>query len=112
MKKYPFEKYRFVISEDKHQVIAITHDAGETIKASATCDPSDKFDIEYGKKLAASRANYKVALRRRKRSEKAVAKAIQELSLAQERVKRAMDFDEDAGNALYDAIIELGKYGD
>ena len=112
MKKYPFEKYRFVISEDKHQVIAITHDAGETIKASATCDPSDKFDIEYGKKLAASRANYKVALRRRKRSEKAVAKAIQELSLAQERVKRAMDFDKDAGNALYDAIIELGKYDD
>lgn len=112
MKKYPFEKYRFVISEDKHQVIAITHDAGETIKASATCDHSDKFDIEYGKKLAASRANYKVALRRRKRSEKAVAKAIQELSLAQERVKRAMDFDEDAGNALYDAIIELGKYDD
>ena len=112
MKKYPFEKYRFVISEDKHQVIAITHDAGETIKASATCDPSDKFDIEYGKKLAASRANYKVALRRRKRSEKAVAKAIQELSLAQERVKRAMDFDEDAGNVLYDAIIELGKYDD
>lgn len=110
MKKYPFEKYRFVISEDKHQVIAITHDAGETIKASATCDPSDKFDIEYGKKLAASRANYKVALRRRKRSEKAVAKAIQELSIAQERVKRAMDFDEDAGNALYDAIIELGKH--
>lgn len=112
MKKYPFEKYRFVISEDKRQMIAITHDAGETIKASATCDPSDKFDIEYGKKLAASRANYKVALRRRKRSEKAVAKAIQELSLAQERVKRAMDFDEDAGNALYDAIIELGKYDD
>ena len=112
MKKYPFEKYRFVISENKHQVIAITHDAGETIKASATCDPSDKFDIEYGKKLAASRANYKVALRRRKRSEKAVAKAIQELSIAQERVKRAMDFDEDSGNALYDAIIELGKYDD
>ena len=112
MKKYPFEKYRFVISENKHQVIAITHDAGETIKASATCDPSDKFDIEYGKKLAASRANYKVALRRRKRSEKVVAKAIQELSIAQERVKRAMDFDEDAGNALYDAIIELGKYDD
>lgn len=112
MKKYPFEKYRFVISENKHQVIAITHDAGETIKASATCDPSDKFDIEYGKKLAASRANYKVALRRRKRSEKAVAKAIQELSIAQECVKRAMDFDEDAGNALYDAIIELGKYDD
>ena len=112
MKKYPFEKYRFVISEDKHQVIAITHDAGETIKASATCDPSDKFDIEYGKKLAASRANYKVALRRRKRSEKAVAKAIQELILAQERVKRAVDFDEDAGNALDDAIIELGKYDD
>ena len=110
MKKYPFEKYRFVISEDKHQVIAITHDAGETIKASATCATTDKFDIEYGKKLAASRANYKVALRRRKRSEKAVAKAIQELNLAQERVKRAMDFDEDAGNALYDAIIELGKY--
>lgn len=112
MKKYPFEKYRFVISEDKRQVIAITHDAGETIKASATCDPTDKFDIEYGKKLAASRANYKVALRRRKRSEKAVAKAVQELSQAQEHVKRAMDFDEDAGNALFDAIIELGKYDD
>lgn len=112
MKKYPFEKYRFVISEDKRQVIAITHDAGETIKASATCDPTDKFDIKYGKKLAASRANYKVALRRRKRSEKAVAKAVQELSQAQERVKRAMDFDEDAGNALFDAIIELGKYDD
>lgn len=112
MKKYPFEKYRFVISEDKRQVIAITHDAGETIKASAICDPTDKFDIEYGKKLAASRANYKVALRRRKRSEKAVAKAVQKLSQAQERVKRAMDFDEDAGNALFDAIIELGKYDD
>ena len=104
MKKYPFEKYRFVISEDKHQVIAITHDAGETIKASATCDPSDKFDIEYGKKLAASRANYKIALRRRKRSEKAVAKAIQELSLAQERVKRAMDIEQDPGKELNEPI--------
>lgn len=112
MKEYPFEKYRFVINEEKRQVIAITHDAGETIKATATCDPTDEFDIEYGKKLAASRANYKVALRRRKRSEKAVAEAVEAVSRAQARVKSAMDFDEDAGNALYDAIIELGSYDD
>lgn len=110
MKEYPLEKYRFVINEDKQQIIAITNDAGETIKASASCSPNDTFDVNYGKQLAAVRANYKVALRRKKRAEKAVYAAQQEVIAAMARLESARAFEKDAGATLNNAITAFDQY--
>lgn len=58
---------RFYFSADK-KVIAVSNDAGKTIKGVAKCSPEDEFDVEKGKKLAAARCNAKVTERRRKRA--------------------------------------------
>lgn len=51
----------------KHEgntVTATTRYAGNIISATAKCDPSDKFDLDIGKKLAEKRLEYKVAKKR------------------------------------------------
>lgn len=55
-------KYEFI--ETKNKVIALTKDAGKTIRGVAKCAPEDAFDLEFGKKLARARAAEKVTLRR------------------------------------------------
>lgn len=75
MREYPFEKYKFVVDEEHGRVYAITNDAGESIRGMATCCEQDKFDVEFGKQLAAARANEKVAIRKHKRAKKAMEDA-------------------------------------
>ena len=58
-KKYKF--YQFYVDEKNRQVIAVTHYAGRTIRATAKCHPDDIFDLEMGKKVAVAKAEIKVA---------------------------------------------------
>ena len=57
-----FTNYRYFIAGNK--VIAVSTYAGKTVRGIAICSPEDKFDIEFGKKLAAARCNEKVAEKR------------------------------------------------
>lgn len=63
---FPIEKYKFITYG--RTVIAISTDAGETVKAKAVCHEDDTFDLEIGKQLAAARCNIKIAKRRAKRA--------------------------------------------
>ena len=56
------ENYKFVITDDK--VIALSSFAGRTVRGVAKCHPNDKFDVEYGKALAAARCGVKIAKKR------------------------------------------------
>ena len=60
---YPIEKYKYVVKDNK-EIIAISTYAGKTVKARASCNPEDKYDEEFGKKLAAARLECKVAKKR------------------------------------------------
>ena len=51
---YPIEKYKYVVKDNK-EIIAISTYAGKTVKARASCNPEDKYDEEFGKKLASAR---------------------------------------------------------
>ena len=73
--KYPLSKYKFIIvnsfDENKpHQVIALSTYAGKTVRGTAKVHPSDTFDLEKGKTLAAARCNLKIAEKRVKRAQK------------------------------------------
>ena len=61
---YPIEKYRFYVNEKEKTVYAISTFAGKIVRGIAKCAPEDNFDVEFGKRLAASRCNMKVAKRR------------------------------------------------
>ena len=45
-------------------VKAITTYAGQPVSATAKCDPTDDFDIEFGKQLALKRLDLKIAKKR------------------------------------------------
>lgn len=107
MYKYPFDKYKFIVLEDKRKVIAITNDAGKVVKGVAVCSAEDNFDIEFGKKLAAARANYKVAVRRKKRAISHLDEANELLDLAFANRADVLDFYEDASQQLLNAENEL-----
>ena len=64
---YPLEKYKyFTFKNDKGSmsVAAVSTFAGKKVRAVANCDPTDEFDLEKGKMLAAARCNKKVATKR------------------------------------------------
>lgn len=94
MKDFPLEKYKFVILTNK--VIAISSYAGKTVKGIAKCRPTDKFDIDKGKALAAARCNLKVAKKRMHRAEKKLSLAADHLDAAQQAYGHAREYQDDA----------------
>lgn len=73
MNTYPIKKYKFVVLPEQKKVIALTSYAGKAVRGIAVCSEHDEFDIETGKRLAAARANVKVAMKRKARAEKKLA---------------------------------------
>lgn len=86
---YPLEKYKFYFAGNK--TVAVSSYAGKQVRGVATCAPSDKYDIEKGKRLAAARCALKIA-------EKRVAHA-------DRRVEEARDKQLDA-NAYMEKMVE------
>lgn len=65
--KYGMEKYKFYTQTKPNGstvVIAVSTYAERTVKGYAKCNPSDKFDLERGKKLAALRCALKIEKKR------------------------------------------------
>lgn len=63
-----YNNYTYIVLPDKGKVIALSTYAGKVVRGIAKCSPSDEFDEEYGKKLAAARCNLKVAEKRNRRA--------------------------------------------
>lgn len=98
---YPIEKYEFKVYEHKNEdsskssvVTALSTYCGKTVKGTAKCMPSDPFDLEIGKKLAAARCDLKVCVKRKNRALKKmneVAQQIEELKLEYDKLHKYAD---------------------
>ena len=62
-------EYKYKIDEDKRTVVALSTFAGKTVAGVAHCAPTDEFNVETGKKIAAARCSVKIAEKRMKRAE-------------------------------------------
>lgn len=105
MKRFPIEGYHFF--QHGNRVIAVTTYAGRTVRGVAVCDGSDEFDLEYGKRLAAARCNYKVAQKRRERATDKVCDAITAFEQANKTLNKYRQYFYDASQAVIDAGNEL-----
>lgn len=106
MKNY---NYKYVVIPGK-KIIAISTYAGRTVKGVAKCHPNDKFDVEFGKKLAAARCNEKVAGKRLARALNKYREAVDESIAANEKMNRMRDYALDASEAHDEArraLMEL-----
>lgn len=109
MKHFPIEGYQFYLDEKRHRVIAVTTYAGRAVRGVAVCADGDEFDFEYGKRLAAARCNYKVALKRRNRAMGKVEMAIQDFEDADRILNKYRQYFYDASNAVIEAGNELDQ---
>ncbi len=102
---YPIEKYKFFTQETPRGVktIAVTTYAGKTVRGTALCAPSDVYDEETGKKIAAARCNLKVAEKRLIRAEHKYHKAKEAEFAAARYVEKMDQYWEDADDAYWEA---------
>lgn len=61
IKPFPIERYKFHIDEQNKVIVATSTFAKKTYRGVARCSQEDKFDIEFGKRLAATRCGLKIA---------------------------------------------------
>lgn len=99
------DKYKFYVGKDR--VIAVSTYAGRPVRGVAKCASEDKFDLETGKKLAAARCNYKIAMKRAKRATQKYHEAIKTRNSAQAKVEAMSSYQTDANAALGQAYIAL-----
>ena len=78
------------------RVVAVSSFAGQPVKAHADCHPSDEFDLEYGKSLAAARCGEKVAAKRCKRAYNKVDEARALVNAALAHLQKMMSYEADA----------------
>ena len=103
--KYSLDKYRFYQAGNK--VIAVSTYAGKAVRGVAKTDPSDEFDFEKGKKLAAARCNAKISKKRARRAQMKVQEAYTAYVNAVNYYNKMIDYYNDATEAFDKATIEM-----
>lgn len=108
------ERFKFIEHTDKKtgikEVIALTHYCGETVKASASCNPADTYDFEVGKKLAALRCAMKIADIRVRKAYKADFEIMKELDILLRKRAKQMEKTNYAAEQYEEAAEELRNY--
>jgi hypothetical protein len=110
--KYGLEKYKFFIAEKggkPYQVIATSTYAGKIVRGVAKCDPRDKFNLEFGKELAAARCALKIAEKRKARATTEYRKAAAAADEAVMRFNEMKQYFIDSVDQLDDSIEEIKK---
>ena len=102
-----FNNYKYVITPNK--IIALSTYAGRTVRGIAKCHPSDTFNTDFGKALAAARCNQKVASKRYARARKEYNKICEEYKVFNARAQKVCDYLKDAAQADQDAKLYLAK---
>jgi hypothetical protein len=103
-------EYKYKIDEEKRTIVAMSTFAGKTVTGVARCAPSDKFDIETGKKIAAARCSVKIAEKRVKRAEECYAFAVEAMKYWSDRVTKMKHYKDDsiaAFEAAYAALTNI-----
>lgn len=106
--KYSLDKYKFAQTKD-NTIIAISTFAGKTVKGTAKCAPSDEFDPEKGKELAAARCNLKVAKKRKARASKKYMEAAKAADEAIAWYDKMKQYYMDAEDAVDEAVVQIEK---
>lgn len=107
MKHFPIERYRFY--KHGNRIIAVSTYAGVSVRGVAICADGDEYDEEYGKRLAAARCNYAIALKRRQRALNKAMEAAQELEKAQAKLNKYRSYLWDSSEAVLAAGTELNN---
>lgn len=94
-----FTNYDYYFGNN-NKVYAISTFAGKTVRGVATCSASDKYNQEYGMKLAAARCNMKVAGKRLRRAESKFVEAKRNFEEAARRFERETRYLEDAKSEM------------
>lgn len=102
MFEYPYEKYHY-FSDGRTKVVALSTYAGKPIRGIAKCDPQDKFNAEVGRKLAAARCNYKIAVKRYENALRQYDYAEQDFIKADEHMMAMRDYLNNAQKNLVNA---------
>ena len=100
---YPLEKYMYIVHRDRvtgeltGKITAVSSYAGKSVRGVARCAPDDKFNEEFGKKLAALRCAQKIAEKRMERAARKADEAWEALDRAEIFKDNMVDY---ANNAL------------
>lgn len=102
---YPIEKYRFF--QNGNKVIAVSTYAGKTVRGVAICHENDKFDLEKGKEIAATRCAIRIADKRLANAERRVNEAYDNIDRAEYERSKSIEFYEDSKDAYREAVNHL-----
>lgn len=102
-------EYKYRVDEAKRTIVALSSFAGKTVVGIARCAPSDVFDVETGKKLAAARCSLKIAEKRMKRAEVCRTLALEHLGWWQRRADRMNQYTSDSVAAYQSAVAALAE---
>ena len=100
-------EYKYKIDEDKRTIVAMSTFAGKVVAGVARCAPTDEFNIETGKKIAAARCSVKVAERRMRRAKVCMADAREGLTWWQKRFEKMQKYEADSAIAFEQATAAL-----
>jgi hypothetical protein len=109
-------RYEYTIEGNK--VICTTHFATKPVIGVAKCDPLDKFDETYGKKLAKARADAKVAEKRQKLARKQLKEAYEAFDRAllligkKDAYLEGSTYERILCDMRVDDLLDLGGYFD
>ena len=99
--------YRYFIAGNK--IIAVSTYAGKTVRGVAICAPGDKFDLNFGKALAAARCNEKVAEKRYARANNKMNILLNEINDLNDQLADAEDYYHDSYIAYNEAAQEVDR---
>ena len=102
------DKYVFYTDTKNRMVIAATHYAGRTLRATAKCSPEDTFDIEYGKRLAMARCEQKKAKIKVRNASAKYLEASENFIKAKKRLAEMQQYFTDAVDQ-YDDTVDIIK---
>ena len=89
------------VSDNK--VYCITQYAGKSVRGIAKCHPEDTFELDDGKDLAKARCDVKLWTKKLSRANKRVLHAFEELRIAEEHVRLATQYQDEAIASLSEA---------
>ena len=91
-------------TDEKTIVIATSTYGKKIVRGIAKCNPNDEFDLEYGKRLAKARLDYKIAKKRAKRASCKFFDSVEKLNEAErytDRMERYFEESEDEVDREY-----------
>ncbi len=102
-------EYKYKIDEEKRTIVAMSTFAGRVVVGVARCAPTDEFNIELGKKIAAARCSLKIAEKRMKRAEACHANAVEGFAWWSARKAQMENYEFDSVEAYKKAVENLAS---